>query len=197
MGHFELSVIVDGFDLDSEFQNAGLECLSYEVLVSRSNGVTTLDVEMQSASALDAVLQVVADLRTINTTVIRIDPMLVSVPELSERLSVSRETVRLWANGQRRSRFPRPYTSVGATALWFWSDVHAWLSRQKLTPSTPEPIPSSIVEAINGALAHRRNARTEGWLTPSVSPLVHLAQRHRATRPSSTGGWRDVESVSA
>lgn len=188
MDTYEVTVVVDGFDMESEFQNAGIECLNYEVAVGRTGGVIRVDADIPAASAVDAVMQLINDLKSMNIAVIRIDPVLVDVPEIAERADVSRETARLWTTGKRRSGFPSQYTVVGDTPLWFWADVHAWLDDQGLAGDEPEPVPANVVEAINGGMAHVRSARQEGWLTPIAPPLAHIAQRQIPHQQ----GWRTV-----
>jgi len=192
MDVYSVTAVVDGFDLDSEFQNAGIECLSYELVVSRTAGVTRVDAEIPALAPLDAVLQLMSDLRSINVTVVRLDPDLVSVPEIAERCAISREAARLWATGKRRAGFPAPYATVGTTSLWFWADVCEWLATAGLEIED-RPVPSSIVEAINGALAHIRHARRDGWLQPTSAPVAHIAQRQ--VRHST--GWRKVDAIPA
>ncbi len=193
MNTYLVTAIVDGFDLDSEFQNTGIDCLDYEVVVSRTGGVTRIDAEIPAPAPLDAIVQLVNDLRTINVSVVRFDPMLVSVPEIAERCQISRETARLWATGKRRAGFPAPYTVIGSTAVWFWSDVCDWVTAEGREVDECTPVPSSIVEAMNGALAHMRHARREGWLQPTSAPVAHISQR----RIRHSQGWRDAEAISA
>jgi len=193
MNSFAVTVVVDGFDLDSEFQNAGIECLTYEVVVSRTGGVTRVDAEIPALSPLDAVVQLQSDLRSINVSVVRLDPDLVSVSEIAERCDVSRESARLWSAGKRRKGFPTPYTVVGSTPLWHWADVSSWLLSEGLEAGESMPIPSSIVEALNGTYTQLRNARREGWMLPTTAPVAHIGQR--LVRHSR--GWHPVEAVSA
>lgn len=194
MGTYAVTVVVDGFDLDSEFHNMGLDCLSYEATASRTSGVTYIDAEIPAQSAVDAVQQLIADLKSINVVVVRIDPGLVSISEIAERFDVSRETVRLWANGQRRSGFPAPYTAVAASSLWSWSDVAAWAESEGLEHDEASPVPFDVIEALNGALAHVRASRKDDeWLMPISPPIAHLQPR----RPLVRSGWETVPRRSA
>ena len=194
MDAYTVCVVVDGFDMDSEFQNASLECLNYEVAVSCTGGVTRVDADIEAASALDAVLQILADLKSINVTAVRLDPGLVSIPEIADRCDVSRETARLWTMGKRRTGFPSSYTVVGTTPLWFWADVDEWIRSEGIEANMCAAVPADIIEAMNGALAHVRNSRKSGWLMPTVAPVAHIAQR----QVRHFGGWRSVtEAISA
>ncbi|MBN7792444.1 helix-turn-helix transcriptional regulator [Microbacterium esteraromaticum] len=187
MENYALCVVVNGFDLDDEFQNAGLECLSYDAIVSRTGGVTRIDADVPALSALDALMQLIADLRSINVTVVRVDPDLVDVSEIAERLGVTRESARLWSTGARRKDFPQHYAVVGATRVWFWADVHEWALQNRIAAGDA-PLASNAVEALNGAMAHSRSKHLEGWLTPAVAPVAHIAQR-QTRHPQ---GWQSV-----
>lgn len=191
MNIYAVTAVVDGFDMDSEFQNAGIDCLDYVAVASRTGGVTRIDVEVEAPTPVDAMMRIMTDLRSINVTVIRFDPGLVTVPEIAERCNTSRETARLWATGKRRGDFPKPYAVVGSTPVWFWSEVWSWASqRGRSMEGQCAPVPSEIVEAMNGALAQVRYGRKDGWLKPTSAPVVSLTQR-RATRNSR--GWLDAD----
>lgn len=189
MEEYSLSLVVKGLDLDDEFQNAGLECLSYDVIASRTGGVTRVDAELQAASAIDALLQVISDLRSVNVTVMRVEPDLVDVPEIAERLDVSRETARLWSVGARRKGFPAHYCMVGSSRLWFWSDVYEWARAASIEVDDKAPLPSNALEALNGAMAHMRSKNEDGWLMPNSAPVAHIAQRQVRHQQ----GWRTVK----
>lgn len=63
----------------------------------------------------------------------RVDEELVGVSDIAARVGLNRETIRSWATGSRGpGSFPRPVGSVGggdrgATKIWRWADVNAWL----------------------------------------------------------------------
>lgn len=197
MTEYSISVTALGLDIDDEFQNAGIECLNYPVLVASSGGVVTVDVDITAPSPIDAFLQLTKDLRSVNVTVNRIDPGLVGLSDIADNLDVARETVRLWATGKRRSGFPRHYSMVGNSRVWFWSDIDEWARAQGLIDeSEPIPVPSDVIEALNGALAQVRADKHEGWLKPvNPAPVVHI-QQHRVSRDHaaahSATGWSNV-----
>lgn len=197
MEMYAISVVVTGFDMDSEFQNAGLECLSYDAIVSQTGGLTIIDADVTASSEVDAIVQLTTDLRSINVAVVRLDPMLVSVSDIAERANVSRETARLWATGQRRANFPDPVTIVGSSLFWVWSDVAEWAREESIEVDGAQPVSHVFVEAFNGAFAQKRaSVGDEGWMQPTMpSPLAHVQQRQR--RPKVTNDWYVVEPRSA
>lgn len=197
MNTYAVSVIVEGFDMDSEYQNAGLECLSYDAIVSSTAGLTIVDADVDAASEVDAILQLISDLRSLNVTVVRLDAMLVSVSEVADRTGVSRETARLWATGQRRDGFPAPFTVVGSSLYWAWSDVVEWATSEGIACEGATPVSYVVVESFNGAFAQVRASQSrEGWLEPKMpAPLAHLQQRIGRSKP--IHGWQSIEPRSA
>lgn len=188
MESYSISVVVAGFDLDSEEQNAGLDCLAYPAVVGRSGGLTVVDADLPASSGVDAFLQVSSDLRSIGVTVERIDPDLVPISEIAERMDVSRETARLWTSGKRRSGFPQHYCTAGDLRLWRWADVREWAASEGLAVDVEATMSADETDALNGALAHVRGSRDEGWLSPSSTPVVHIAHR----RSPHAKGWTTI-----
>lgn len=151
MNTFEFTLTVDGFDLDDEFRNAMLETFGYVAVIGRTAGITQLDVEIEAEAADRAVARVVADLRGIGVTARRVDLDLVNTTDIAERLGKSRETVRLWATGERRQGFPVPHAIVGDSQVWAWADVHAWAAANGVEVDEVLPIPVDVAEAFTGA----------------------------------------------
>lgn len=153
MTTLEFTIAVTGLDLESEFQNAGLELLDYLAVAGRTAGIVQVDVEIEAESAASAVDRVVGDLRGLNITPRRIELDLVNASDIAERLGKNRETVRLWAQGERRSGFPAAYAVISASPVWAWADVHDWAARSGLAVDVPVPLPVTVAEAYTGRFA--------------------------------------------
>lgn len=195
MDNYSFALVVRNLDFDDEVQVEALDCLHYDALASSSGGVQMVDVTVPGASPIDAFVQVMSDMRAARLEVERVMPDLVSVPEIAFRTERSRETVRLWAGGKRRSGFPAHLTYIGADRVWAWADVKEWLDAQGIdySDSADEPLPYDFVEAFNGAFAQRRAKNTEGWLAPKTkAPVIHLEHRRRDARSPIVGGWTSV-----
>jgi hypothetical protein len=65
-----------------------------------------------------------------------LDPQLVALGDIADRLGISSEAVRLWAAGKRRADTPFPapagHVSAGRTdmKIWSWPDVLTWLREE-------------------------------------------------------------------
>lgn len=184
------SVIVNGFDLESEVQNRKLEYVPYDASAGSTNGVVSIDIECDSLDPIDSVARVDEDLKSIGVTIVRIDLDLVNLPDIAERADSTRETVRLWSIGARRSNFPAPFTVAGASKLWAWVDVYDWLIENRLNINefySCAPLPLFVVEAFNGAFAQKRNATNEGWISPArPSEAIRFSQNAPLLKRS---GW--------
>ena len=150
---YEFTVAVLGLDLDSEFQNAGLECLDYVAVAGRTSGIAQVDVKITSQSAVSAVDRVVSDLRGLNISPRRLELDLVNTSDIAERLGKNRETVRLWVQGERRGGFPPAYAIISASPVWAWADVHEWAAENGLGVDTLTPVPVTVAEAYTGTFA--------------------------------------------
>jgi hypothetical protein len=73
-----------------------------------------------------------------------IDPQLVALGDIADRLNISSEAVRLWAAGKRRADIPFPapagHVSVGRTVMkiWSWPDVLTWLREEYQLDPAPD-----------------------------------------------------------
>lgn len=188
---YDFSIVVEDLDLDNESQNAALEYLPYDVLVSSSGGLVSIDVECDTLSPSDSVMRVYEDLKKLGITPIRIDLDLVSLSEVASRVNSSRETVRLWSTGTRRSNFPSHFTTVGSSRLWAWAEVQGWLVSNDIEIDESYrcvPLPVDVVEAFNGAFAQNRDRSDQGWI-PATSPSPSLYLRHTPILVARTG-WK-------
>jgi hypothetical protein len=153
-------------------------------LFGESGGVEKVDFERESAGTLaEAVIEAIAQVESAvpGLRVTRMDPEeLVGVSDIAARVGRSRESVRLLAEGKRRSGgvpFPEPVARVGANRpLWHWSEVAAWFEYVLGAGSAVDRAPA-VTRAVNAALdvrcaASRLSPAEVGaiasWLRPYV-----------------------------
>ncbi|MTK05444.1 AlpA family transcriptional regulator [Micromonospora sp. CP22] len=102
--------------------------------------------------------------------VLEVDSEVVSVSDVAFRLGVSREAVRLWAEGKRGpGNFPPPMGTVGGgkSRIWQWAQVHRWVRQHygigdEETHLTPEQ-----VAELNGCLLRIKHPIDNAWETVS------------------------------
>lgn len=150
------AILNDGF-LDADTASVALATLKYPAILGESGGLASVYADVTAPTADDALNRLIDDLSHLNLQILRIDPDLISISEIAERIEVSRESVRLWTVNKRREGFPLPYTSAGGSLLWMWGDVFSWAKIRSLV-STGEnlPLPSSVITIANGRLATRQ-----------------------------------------
>lgn len=188
---YEVNLIVRGLDLDDEVQMAHLEQLDYLALPAEIDGKTEIEVEIPATSAIEAWSRIYGDLRGAGMHVVRVDSDLVGISDIASRLHVSRETVRLWSVGKRREGFPPTFGRVSQSPVWRWSDVAEWVDREEDLKGNLDamPFPGDVIEALNGALSHRReSARSEGWIAPSNVISIER-QRNKRHAPRRRSDW--------
>lgn len=176
MATFAFTAIVNGLDVEDVAQIDALYTDRFETLPGSIDNVTSLDVVIDAETdgeALDTVLDHLATLPWL--TVTRIDDDLVHLPEIADRLDVTREAARLWSNGKRATDFPAHRTVVGQQKVWAWADVYTWaLQHGRLPDDEPTPLAAHRVAWINGQLALANQDQTcettSGWKTISLRP---------------------------
>lgn len=95
-------------------------------------GLVILTLHVEDGDVQRAVSSIVRTLaEKAQARVARVHPDLVTSSDIANRVGVSREAVRLWANGVRHS-FPVQFDTVGADQrVWRWAEVVEWLAEYK------------------------------------------------------------------
>lgn len=154
MNEYEITVVVQGLDLDDDAQMDGLYREDWSIGQAVSDGLQTITAVLPAASPASAV-QALIEFLTPRVHVLRVDPDIVSVSEAAERLRVSRETVRLWATGQRGDGdFPMHQMVVGGQRMWPWVVIDTWgRVHERVKTDAPLPLPVAVVDQANVRLA--------------------------------------------
>jgi hypothetical protein len=177
MTTYRLNVVFSGIDFDDDDVFEALA--SFRNIVWRAQGAYAFaTATLEATSALEAAALVVQQVTTCvaSASPIRLDEDLVAIPDIASRLGVTREAVRLWANGARHSNFPLPRGVVGnGIKVWTWSDVNGWL-RQNLNLGDPEEFPTAHEAALinsmfTDSLRHQSisAATSAAWSVASAS----------------------------
>ena len=154
---YTFTAAVDSLDL----QDTALLTMLYSdeigVYPSSIDGAVSVEFEVEAKSGEEAVKLAIDHLISAapHARIVRLDEGLVTATEISERLSVKRETVRLWATGSRRDGFPHARKVLtGGVRLWTWYSVYAWADALGMLPDgEPCPVDDSCIDWYNGRLA--------------------------------------------
>ncbi|WP_458116955.1 hypothetical protein [Arthrobacter sp. D2-10] len=167
MREFNFTVRVHGFDADDDVQLDRLYSAPFSIVAAEIDGETELDATILASTERHAwhiFNRFLAD-RLPEVHILRINLDLVSLSEIADRCDISRETVRLWSTGKRRSAFPTSFTTTGSMKLWAWSEVFRWLIQQNVPVQdlySAEPLSIEYIEACNGFQARRRQWSRDG-----------------------------------
>lgn len=176
---YAFSTTVNGLDLDDIAQLDTLYTDDFTILASEVDGVTSIDVEIDAETGEDALQAFVDHVRSVaGVLIVRVDLDLVNIPEVALRLNVSRESVRLWVQGERGSGdFPRHRSTVGNQKVWAWADVYAWAHvHGRIDSGEPTPLDASCVDWFNGRLVPQSQVAAQA--TPMIDELHVLLLPH-------------------
>jgi hypothetical protein len=167
MPTYDFKLILDGSEATEEMAEALYGAGCDDALLGSSCGVITLDFAREAPSLREAIATALADVRRADPglKVVRIEPdELVTAAEVARRIKQSRESVRLYATGQRGpGHFPPPVTqATQKTPLYRWADVANWVTKDlvelgkvgtfRQAIESPSPEESRLIGALNAAL---------------------------------------------
>lgn len=172
---YEFLFVVEGISMDDD-QTTGILADRFDAVLSWNRGQYRIAVSGSGTSALDAAAHVVSRLTAAvpGLRVIRLDPELVGIPDISQRTGHSRQNVLQWVNGERNAsrRFPGPEGCAGRSLVWRWADVNEWLLPLGLDDGAVRPSRPDAAR-IDVMLAESRDARA----TETPVPLAVLRGR--------------------
>ncbi len=156
---YTFSAAVESLNIEDTAQLAGLYTEEIDIYPSSIDGAVSVTFEVEAECGEDAVHRALKHMNAAapQAHVTRLDECLVNATDIAERLSVSRETVRLWATGARGEGFPSPRTTIsGGLRLWTWASVFAWAEAVGRVPlDGPRPVDDACIDWFNGQLAAR------------------------------------------
>ena len=77
----------------------------------------------------------------------------VTAAEIARRVDLSREEVRLLANGERGGGdFPTPVGQIGRQRIWQWDEVRRWFAAHGRGSETEQEKHANAIRAINASL---------------------------------------------
>jgi hypothetical protein len=177
-------------ELTPELADALYEAGCDDALIGSRDGLLFADFDREASSQAEAVTSAIEQIESasIGLTVIRVEPdELVSASEIADRVGLSRETIRLYALGQRGpGHFPPPVARLrGRSPLYRWTDVVPWLARHggAAAPSAGEALETATsIALINAALDLRRLKRQAASRSAQRQAASSAALRSVLTR---------------
>lgn len=178
---------VRNVDLDNEQVLARLDELENASFGSRC-GLTIMTVYVDDG---EDVVHTVTDaahhlaVKVEGAAAVRVDPDLVTISDISQRVGVSREAVRKWTLLERKP-FPAPFAATGGEQkLWRWVEITQWLLAVKHIDMDEDlPTPDDIA-AIDACLAKVPDSFATEWeQLSSPSPKTSVVEPQRRPKTS-------------
>lgn len=142
---------------------------------SSKGDLTFATFDREAPTMLDALVSAIAAVESVDgLEVLHVDPdELVWASEIAERSGRSRQSIDQLVKGQRGpGGFPAPASHATRNPLWRWSEVEGWLAAYE--GREPDTERSSVLGAINGALAARHGLRGAHEAKPLRRALEQL-----------------------
>jgi hypothetical protein len=161
----EFTLIIQGLNLDGDRQGDALFERCDDATFGEVDGLGYGDFHRDTATLADALAGAINDVESVTgLQVMRAEPdALVTAAEIADRLNVSKEYVRLLANGERGGgAFPPPVSHLRSrNRLWRWADIAAWSGRT----SDGELHDAYVLATLNALLELRllRNRIPDEW----------------------------------
>jgi predicted DNA-binding transcriptional regulator AlpA len=127
---YEFLLVVDGVSMDDDEAMATLAD-AFDGVLSWNRGLYRLAVSGRGRDSCEAAARLVSRLAAAlpELKVVRLDPELVGISDIAQRIGHSRQNVLQWVNGERNGSrpFPAPEGCAGRSLVWRWADVNEWL----------------------------------------------------------------------
>lgn len=127
---YEFVLVVDGVSIDDD-EALAILADAFDGVLSWNRGLYRLAVSGPGRDIYEAVSRLVSSLAAAlpGLRVVRLDPELVGISDIAQRIGHSRQNVLQWVNGERNGslRFPAPEGCAGRSLVWRWADVNEWL----------------------------------------------------------------------
>jgi hypothetical protein len=127
---YEFLLVVDGVSVDDE-QVVSRLTDTFDGVLSWNLGIHRLAVCGEGRSAIEALEKLRPRLASEvpSLRLLRLDPDLVGVSDIADRIGRSRQNVQQWVTSERHAQqpFPPPEGSAGRSPVWRWAEVNEWL----------------------------------------------------------------------
>lgn len=186
---------VRGVDITDEDHMDILDENFPEYVFARRNGITTMTVFADKkvvAAGIDAIRKVEALAPEI--TVERVYADLVTMPQIGERIGLTREAIRKWTH---QESFPQPLgiTNSGARGeakVWAWAEIVQWMKAHKAYQPALDLPAKDDTAAINAHihLVHQKPQAARVFVPTGYTSTLTTTRRQRPEPDSITANTR-------
>jgi len=143
---YEFVLVVDGISFEDD-EAVAILTDAFDGVLSWNRGLCRLSVSGMGRDSYEAASRLVPRLAAAlpKLKIVRLDPELVGISDIAQRIGHSRQNVQQWVNGERNGSrpFPAPEGCAGRSLVWRWADVNEWLrplgvSDEAVRPSREE-----------------------------------------------------------
>ncbi|WP_326635023.1 hypothetical protein OG884_19925 [Streptosporangium sp. NBC_01755] len=167
---YEFRFVVEGVSVDDIDVVETLD-RELDAMLFRGGGVDLLDIAAEGTDALAAAMKAAreATISVPSLRVLRLHRDLVGVPEIAERLGLSRQNIHQWITGKRHSEalpFPPSEGTAGRTQVWLWTEVNKWLEQIGRNDEVNRPSRNEMADidsALNCNLQHKTKLSMDRW----------------------------------
>jgi hypothetical protein len=176
---YQFSLTLEGIkDLSFDAMDRLFEAGCDDATFGTRCGVHFARFHRAAASAIEAIISAIQGIEGagVGLRAVRVEPdELVTTGEIAGRAGLSREAIRLYAQGKRGpGGFPPPVAGLHQKSpLYRWSDVAAWLDRARRGSRWPDRTEADSIAFVNAVLELRR-------LAPSVPDAAAAIRRLNA-----------------
>lgn len=164
---FQFTLILDGVDEKTQgLEDALFEAGCDDALINYKAGAVYLDFDREGESLERTIISSIKDIESANigARIVSVAPEhLVSLSDIAERVSMTRQAVSLLIQGARGSgNFPKPVLKItNKSPLWRWSAVAEWFYQEGKILDHDVVDSANVVEDINAALELRNKSSFE------------------------------------
>lgn len=158
---YQFTLVLDGVDdLTPNLEDALFEAGCDDALINYKNGTVYLDFDRADEDLEHAIISAIKAVESavLGAKIVSVAPEhLVSLTDIAERVSMSRQAVSLFVLGERGTKdFPKPVLKIAnKSPLWRWSIVAEWFYRQQKIKDHEIIDFANVIEDINAALDSR------------------------------------------
>lgn len=177
-------ILTDCSQVDEELENRVFKSGCDDALLAVRDSVVYLDFDRRAPTFHDALVSAIRDIESAGLKVARVEPDdLVNQSQIAERVGRTRESIRLFINGERGAgAFPPPVSGVkGNMRLWRWSQVAHWLVVHSLLEER-EAKHAALIAELNAVLELRASARVTRPPKAVLDLLKTINPKPRAPR---------------